>query len=342
MTAWRRSIGPLGSAVLGLTVGSWPPSARAQSAAARDTLGPSDVAAAASMAEMGRFFDPPPGTEVRPSESELGSLPIERHVEARGEIWVRGLPPKTCLAIIIHEDRPTERVCTDRAIAFRVGDINAQGEIVWRIGTDTSPHKAILKWPTHYRIAQVIPEGRVPQSMSLPVLVHQCERVPGTRTLRLKTSDRFGQWIFKFPESDRFAPQPKKSPNLYMQEEKGGLKGAKDRQAEAAAEKEQAAAAGEAVPKADEGPKVIPVKKRREISSDPTLYWAVPARHSYQLPASAVIIDDAPPGQRGSCHYRWHGAPEDPNSGIIECHHIAGYDVILTPLTCAGDFMIHR
>ncbi len=63
--------------------------------------------------------------------------------------------------------------------------------------------------------------------------------------------------------------------------------------------------------------------------------WNIHPLGTYEMPARYFKMLGTPPSDKGSCRYRFTGAPFDPNSGVVECVNTETYDAVIVPLTCA-------
>ncbi|MGE0174503.1 MAG: hypothetical protein AB7T49_17035 [Oligoflexales bacterium] len=75
------------------------------------------------------------------------------------------------------------------------------------------------------------------------------------------------------------------------------------------------------------------VKKEEK---DPGYPWNVSPRGAYEMSSSQFLTDGIPFGLKGMCRYKFTGAPNDPNSGILECHDADRYDALLVHLACSA------
>jgi len=111
------------------------------------------------------------------------------------------------------------------------------------------------------------------------------------------------KWVISFPERDVLLPQPPPPSNLPV------LKPAKRG-----------------------GPGRV---MSTGYDEDEEAAWMIPARDTFVMDASSFITQDSGPrGKTGKCRYQLKNAPDDKESGWIECHDADKYKIVYTYLPC--------
>lgn len=264
------------------------------------------------------YFTPAPGVTVELDAQEVINVGKRSHFDLRGYITVT--PPKgTCLIVQAHAERRDINVCKKRRIPFLAGDLDEGGRVNWIITQPGKVANVPLSWPTPHRIAKVIPGMERLATLSKNRLILKCRGELNDHTRKISLSLPNNElWVAHFPQKDTLVDQPENVPNLYVD---SGFTGGLPKEGD--------------IPKARPKEQFLIAKEKAHEKEPVQTYWAVPRRNAFVMNASNFSTADTPEGIRGECRYRLSGAPNDPQSGIIECHNTDAFDVILLHLECA-------
>ncbi len=274
---------------------------------------------AARIEKISPFFTPKPGGFASLDPAEIRDQEKRRPAEdLKGYIKVN--PPKgSCFYIQRAYDLPDEKICKSSVLSFKVGDIDPSGRIVWRLSTSGSDQGIALRWLTPYRIAQVIPYSKNEKEPRQHRIIKTCElksEIPGIQEKQRRLHiELFGgeEWVLNFPEKDSLVSQPPPVPNLHIMKPGRRIDGTG-------------------------GPKGL--TKNTGFDEDDDDAWVIPSRDTYIMSASNFITSDSgPPGNINKCRYQLKNAPEDPESGWIECHHTDRYQIVYTHIPCAKEIL---
>lgn len=269
---------------------------------------------------LANHFTPPPG--------DMLTIDVKKQREKKkldpfyysGSVEVD--PPKGyCFTITRTDDTPDDIICQKRKLGFTIQQLDTSGRLTWKISTGEGDFPLEIIWPTPYRIAQTIAVGeRIPKSVPLESCT--AHRDAATRRIVIKTL-RGESWTVNFPLKDISSGYTQASPNLYVasKSKTGGIS------ADSSTEVHTTVKGYD------------PIKDYEEPKPDDpvTKHWVVSLRNSFVMNSSAFKTYDSPPGMNGHCRYRYKGAPDDKDSGIIECHSTDRFDVVMFPMTCARD-----
>ncbi len=276
-------------------------------------------------ARLKGIFHPELGSEVRFDATEVINFGPKDPERVRGFISIK--PPKgTCLTITRREDVQDDRICKETTLTWSIEDVQPGGKIVWEL-RGHSPHSTDvvnLEWTTPHRIAQTIPVGERRVELYRNVVVLDCKVTVSSHTRKIDLQLVDGRtWKIIFPPKDISIQASRDEPNLYFQERMGvgGISDDStldmDRKYSFDATKAQANS-----------------HKKEHV----TTYWTITDRGAFGMDAVNFVTSDAPMGSNGTCRYRT-AQQMDQDPGHIECHNMADFDVIYTPLTCLPELL---
>lgn len=266
------------------------------------------------------LFSPPPGTLVTLDSRQIRDQSKTAHpLHLKGYINVS--PPKgVCLILNRGVDYTDIRVCKEKMISFRLGDISREGDLKWTVHTGPDDFGTQIEWPTPYRVAYVVKNNKDPSSAPEYKYLVDCKATvdsEGARTISVSLLDG-DQWYISFPDRDQLLPQPPEGPNLTMR----GVGSNRISVTEASKDP----ATREKLK--DGGTEKIDFKADRKE-------WHLPMKKSYVMGADRFRTKgDVPQGMKGVCRYRFFGGRDDPEVGRVECHGIDNYHFLLVPLSC--------
>lgn len=261
------------------------------------------------------YFYPSFNNIVSINKDDLYNKNIKNPLKMKGFITVS--PPKgICFIINRNSQIPNDIICKSTKLSFTLDEIDKSGKINWQISTSQYDFPYTYSWQTPHRIAKVIPLG---EKLEIPIPIDRC--IPHVnkheRKIILKLMNG-KNWIIQFPQKDVLTPQPPPTPNLYI------------------AKHRKIGVSKDGITSTNLLPQV-----KGSINDPVTKYWAIPIRNSFEMSASNFISDLSPSGIKGKCLYQLSNAPEDTQSGWIECHQTAEYEVVFTHLECAK-FLIKK
>ena len=326
---------------------------------------PQDMSEEKRLEKLRPHFHPQVGEVITVDPFERANLRNKDPLDLRGYIDVT--PPGQCFVIRKKSELPDMTVCKPTRLSYSLNEMTLAGTIEWTLFVDDRDTGTALTWPTPYRLAQIMPTGLTLQ-FGHYAIIETCavSEVAGERKITLTLMDGVKINIH-FPETDTLIdPQPDPEPNLYFNTKR--KKGLSIDQSKVAASKK--ASAGEKEEKAkkkkkkdaqveedsegDEGEAELDEKgnpKSKDSSSgdmrNSALWtrkeekkqnskWVINPRDTFEMGSAMISSDAGPGGLQGKCRYRLSGAPEDPQSGFIECIPIDRYSHFLAHLSCVG------
>lgn len=278
------------------------------------------------------FFAPPPGSEVTLALDSIPAKDRKKHPETlAGSIAVR--PPKgICLTITKRLDTPDVVVCEGRTLAFRAEDLGPDGTLTWQVSTGHGVGTTTISWPSKIRQGKVVDLSMPWPGPGRPIIIASCQAQEtfeyGRKIfLRLLSGEK---WVIALPKIDTLIEQPPTAPNLYLGEALTGKKGID--------------ADDTNLPNKRIIPRpVFPQDEEKAKAGEWVPVWQTHPRNSMIMSADGFMPQGyATRGLRGRCLYKYAGHPDDPLSGLIECHSPQDYHWVYVPLTCIGDLQPSR
>jgi len=270
------------------------------------------------LALMSKYLHPAPGSPLNIEQADLRERGENNSLHMRGYITVS--PPKGhCFVVSRGPDLADRNVCKEERLAFKIQDLQRDGTLSWQISTGVGDPGFTYHWPTPYRVAQVILAGETRDRLHDSRVITRCtaQNYQGRRRVLLELAD--GKlWTIRFPDRDQAAPQPASPANLFVDNKK-----------------ESTDFTETDISKTEEKPDYIKARENAALNEPVTTYWTMPFRHAFLMSADNFHSRDAPPGLIGQCLYRFSGAPQDAESGWIECMRTSEFEVVLAPISCA-------
>lgn len=248
----------------------------------------------------------------------------------KGYIWVR--PPKGHCFIIQDKNTNIDRnVCKPTQLSYKVSDIDPAGKINWNVIQADDDEGTKLSWQTPYRIANFIPLGEFNKMSNIrsPLFSCKAENDGITRKITLTFFDE-KKWYIPLPDKDELVLGKRKRRKLFVRVMSNGLitdsemKRPEDVKREAKRKNKMLAQ------------KLKGLKKKE----GPEYSFLMRPYEAYEMNSSRVMESGGPLGQNGVCRYKFTGAWNDEDSGVVECFNTDSYDALYVHLPCASQLPI--
>ena len=252
----------------------------------------------------------------------------------KGYIHVR--PPKGgCFILRKDRDQSDINICEPTYVPFEVSELDQNGRFQWTVFQGPNDPGTALTWQTPYRLANVIRLGNFEKGIDEDIPIASCQAVETAIQRKIILTLMNGKrWAIVFPDKDKLLSRPKKPTNLYVRIMTTGADGIRSTQ-------EFSSTDGES----DSGD--LPGEKKMSLLAlklsgkykefqKKTYYFNIKKHGAYEANSAIFLENDAPMGMNGTCRYKFLGAPNDSESGVIECFNSESYDAIYMHLTCAA------
>ncbi|MDD9949994.1 MAG: hypothetical protein OXT67_00365 [Zetaproteobacteria bacterium] len=297
-------------------------------ALASTTLFPPHTSTEERRKALAPFFDPAPGSVVTLSRKYVKNHDEKKHLyQMPGFITVTP-PPGQCFVLATEAKARDKKVCHKQTLRFKLGDITVRGEIEWLVRTSPTDFGTKLTWHTPYRAGRkkhTVQGGR--QKVDY-FYVKGCSILKnsfGERLIEIHLFQEKG-WQVRLPNQEKFILQPfsprttlyfqtTESKNIFAQDKKARREEAKRRLAAQNAIKSS-------VQELDE----------RYLATQ----WQTHPRGAYSLTTDRIHFGHQSflGASESLCAYKYDGYDKDKRIGVVECHHVAGYDWVIVPLVC--------
>ena len=264
---------------------------------------------------LNQYFSPQIRGEATIDARELRDFIHGDPLDLKGYIHVK--PPKgTCFVIRRHYDLKDINVCKEQYVPFQLRGLDDGGRIKWTVTTGEGDFGTDIWWQTPYRLASYMPLDANVLGIQTPILSCKAKNNGPIRKIELGLA-KGDKWVITFPTKDKLMKQPPPKKNLVVV--KMRKKGEK--------KKLPSGGGGLKLKLGGSG------KKKRIFNYK----FTMDAHNAYKMSAEHFIVNGAPGAMNGICRYKFTGAPEDLESGVVECFNMDSYDAIRTHLTCSKD-----
>lgn len=303
-------------------------------------LFPPETALAKRVEILKPFFSPQPGTMVYADRADLIK---KKDTPASIKGYIEITPPKgQCFIIRRHLDQKDTNVCKSEFLSFSVKEIDNAGKLNWLVIQGPNDTGTALSWQTPYRKAKIIKLGEFNGGLEHNHYIKSCKATitPFQKKLNLELMDG-KTWTILFPDKDIQIKKPEYVPNLFVRvltNRGDGKVLTSDYKMWGEEDGKQKTSPG-----ADETEKVSRLAQKLsgnyKIKKKESFKFSLRNQQTYEMESSQLLENNTPKGILGKCRYRFIGAPDDPESGVIECFNTEAYDALYTHLTCASELL---